>query len=41
MFDEKLYSLTVINAEESIRRAETAIFWLMCKRHRMGCLRES
>jgi hypothetical protein len=24
MFDEKLYSLTVINAEESIRRAETA-----------------
>ena len=25
MFDEKLYSLTVINAEESIRRAETAI----------------
>ncbi len=25
MFEEKLYSLTVINAEESIRRAETAI----------------
>jgi hypothetical protein len=25
MFDEKLYSLTVINAEDGIRRAETAI----------------
>jgi hypothetical protein len=31
MFDEKFYSNTVINAEESIRRAETTIV-LHCAR---------